>query len=485
MNLDWSGMSIHEAFRADWKNPELLLEGSLGCGKTTVGIDKELDALLRWPGIPILMFRWSQDAVDTKLRPAVEELMAIREIKAAWDDKKKRFTLENGSMAYLFGLKSVSAIEAFNKIRGLGVCRIFGDQVEEMSQDVAGELRGRLRPDLTATMRGAKFPFQLTFIANPSDTDFWLSKEFPVDDHIKGRKLYSLSVFENKHLPAESIESLLRQYPVEHPKNLTMVMGQRGPNITGVPVFEGLYKREIHQRAARLRADAPILESFEFGKHNPCWVFAQQMYAGGLTLLGGIRAQEMVLEDFLPLVKQYRAQWFPEGAKVKTCTSPQGDKSTLTTARFTSLDIVRRAIGPTSYRDNGNAADVRLGLIESLSGYLRRRTTTGEESIAVNDDPTRWLIASHEGVKESAFLHIALEAGYVWDKHHVSVSSKEIKQPREDDKFANVMHCVENIILNFCAGQVSEAERDQQATAAHERQSVGVVDQGPHAWMGY
>lgn len=482
MTLDWTGMSIHEAFKADWKSPEILLEGSLGCAKSTVFLDKEIDALLKWPGIPILLFRWSQDAVDTKLRPAFEELLSIRGIPSTWEDKKKRYTFANGSMAYCFGLKSVSAVEQYNKIRGLGVSRIAGDQVEEAAQQVAAELRGRLRPDLTATVLGKRYPFQLTFVANPSDDDFWLSKEFPIDNHVKGRKQYSLSVFDNKHLPPESIESLLRQYPLEHPKHLTMVLGQRGPEITGVPVFEGLYKRELHQRAVKVRRDTPILESFEFGKHNPCWVFGQQMYAGGLTLLGGIRAQEMVLEDFLPLVKQYRAQWFPDGAPIKTCTSPQGDKSTLTTARFTSLEIVRRAIGPTSYRDNGNAADVRLGLIESLSGYLRRRTTSGDESIAVNDDPSRWLIASHEGVKESAFLHIALEAGYVWDKHHVSVSSKEIKQPREDDKFANVMHCVENIILNFCAGKYTEEERSNRAAEALERQQIDMPN-SPYAWM--
>jgi len=144
VNLDWTDMPIHEAIKADWKTPEILIEGSLGCAKTTVFLDKEIDALLKWPGIPILLFRWSQDAVDTKLRPAFEELLSIREVKSTWDEKKKRYVLDNGSMAYLFGLKSVSAIEQYNKIRGLGVSRIGGDQVEEAAQQVAAELRGRL-----------------------------------------------------------------------------------------------------------------------------------------------------------------------------------------------------------------------------------------------------------------------------------------------------------------------------------------------------
>lgn len=479
-------MPIHQAIKADWKTPEILIEGSLGCAKTTLFLDKEIDALLKWPGIPILLFRWSQDAVDTKLRPAFEELLSIRNIESEWEQNKKRFVFENGSIAYCFGLKAVSAVEQYNKIRGLGVSRIAGDQCEEAAQQVAGELRGRLRPDLTATVLGKRYPFQLTFVANPSDDDMWLSKEFPVDNHIKGRKLYSLSVFDNKWLPKESIESLLRQYPVEHPKHLTMVLGKRGPEIYGVPVFEGLYKREIHHRAIQTRRTT-IVESFEFGKHNPAWVFGQQTYAGGLMLLGGIRAQEMPLEDFLPIVKDYRKRWFPEDVEIKTCTSPMGDKSSLAGTRFTSMEILRKAIGPIHYRDNGNAADVRLALIESLSGYLRRRTPTGEESIGVNDDSTRWLVASQDGIKESAFLHIALEAGYTWDKHFVSVSSKEVKQPREDDKFSNVMHCVENIILNFCAGQPSQAEKDEKRRKIRAQQAQTDADGSdfsfPGSWM--
>jgi len=115
-----------------------------------------------------------------------------------------------------------------------------------------------------------------------------------------------------------------------------------------------------------------------------------------------------------------------------------------------------------------------------------RRTTAGDEAIGVNEDASRWLIASHEGVKESAFLHIAFEAGYVWDRHFVSVSSKEIKQAREDDKFANAMHCIENIILNFCAHSQTDEERERKASDAHERaQSFGGGPHGEHDWMAW
>lgn len=462
--LDWSEMPIHLAIKADWKTPELLIEGSLNCAKTTLWLDKELDALLKWPGIKSLLFRWSQDAVDTKLRPSFEELMAIRGLSASWDSKKNRYAFDNGSFAYMFGLKAVSMVEQMNKIRGLGVSRVSGDQVEEVNPAVAGELRGRLRPDLTATTIAKQtFPFQLIFVSNSEDDDFWLSREFPVDNHIKGRKVFQLSVFDNKHLPQESIDSLLRQFPDDHPRHRTMVLGRRGPRVYGLAVFDGLYRKDLHWRPTDLRHDLPIVESFEMGKHNPVWLFGQAMYAGGLSVQGGVLGLGMVLEDFIPLIEQYRRAWYPANLTVKTCVAPQGEKSQQTAGRFTGIDVLRKKANIVAqWRDNGNAPDVRLAMIENISGYLRRRNAKGDESFAVNNDTSRFLIVSKEDdMRESPFVHHAFEGGYTWDEHFVSVSNKELRHPREDDKFANVVHCIENIELNFCAGQKTAQERSQ------------------------
>lgn len=482
--LDWEAMPIHQAIKSDWKTPELLIEGSLNCAKTTVALDKEIDAVLRWPGIPILLFRWTDDAVSTKLRPALEAILAIRGITAEWDAKQKRYTFANGSMIYAFGLKSVSAIERFNKIRGLGVHRILGDQVEEMDRGVAAELRGRLRPDLTATVRGVSFPFQLTFVANPSDNDFWLSKEFPLDNRIKGRKVYSLSLNDNPKLPRESVESLLRTYAPDHPKHLTMILGRRGPNIDGDPIYEGIYRKDLHWRQTSI-GPTPLLEGYEFGKHNPVWVVAQQIYTGGLQIHAGIIGEQMMLHDFLPVVSQYRQEWGLTAVPTKSCSSPMGGSQARSQPRHTALDIMRREKIKVVWTDSGNGADVRGAMIENIATYLRQRNAKGEECFAVNNDPSRFLIVSAgDPTRQSPFIHHALEAGYVWDKHYVSVSNKELRQPYEDDKFANVMHAIENIELNFCAGRPTKEQAD--AREVEKRQSGAALGpSGPNSWMGF
>jgi hypothetical protein len=139
-----------------------------------------------------------------------------------------------------------------------------------------------------------------------------------------------------------------------------------------------------------------------------------------------------------------------------------GETTTSTNARFTALNLLRDAGFAVRYRENGNAPDVRLAMIEDIAGYLRRRTPNGEESLIVNNSEDHWFIASREGLKPSPFMHIAFEAGHTWDPHFVSVSNKEVRQAREDDKFANAIHCVENIMLNFCAGQRTQAEKEQR-----------------------
>lgn len=448
--LDWTGMPKHQAIKSDWTTPELLLEGSLNCAKTTLWLDKEIDAVFRYPKIRSLLFRWTEDAVRTKLRPAFEELLAIRGIASDYDSEQKCFTFENGSVVYMFGLKANSLIEIYNKIRGLGVSRIGGDQIEEMSPQVAGELRGRFRPSLSESIEGRSFPFQLIFVANSEDDDFWLSREFPLDNHIKGRRVCQLSVFDNKHLPQESIDSLLRQYPEDHPKHRTMILGKRGPRVYGVPVFEGLYQKDIHWRDdIDIDPHLPILEAFECGKHNPVWIYGQRRASGGLLIFGGILALSLMLEDFIPIVETQRADWIPAKLPVKTCMSAMGDTTGWHYARVLKQKLGKMPI----MQPEANTPNVRLAMIESLSAYLRRRNYKGEEYFAVSKANRFLVVSKTDGERQSPIVHHAFEGGYTWDEHFISVGHKEVRQPREDDKFANIMHAVENLEINFCQGR--------------------------------
>lgn len=484
-DLEFRG--IHKVFLDD-TTEEIDLEGSLSCGKTTVALVKELRALVAYPGIWSLLTRWTGDAVDRLLRPAIEQLARIENIKWSWDNIEKCYELPNGSRAFAFGLQTQSQdpVQRYGKIRGLPVSRIYVDQAEQLPADIASELRARLRPDIEARLRGVEYPRQLTFTPNPVNDDHWLAKQFSATNKIKGRRYYSLSLYDNAHnLPADMIESMLREYPPEHPKHQTVILGQRGLNVIGDAIYESLFDRKVHVREVQASADISLIEAFEVGKHNPCWIIGQRSYHGGLLLLGGVLGKRMVLDDFLPLVQRYRQDWFPS-SKIQTCTAPMGESSDQNAHRFTLLSVLREAGFRPIWQNNSNAPDVQLAMIEQVAALLRRRTTAHEEAIAISNNPAHWLSVAPDGtIKPVPFLAFAFEGGYVWSEHWVSVSNKELRQPYADDEYANAMRCLEHLVLNFCSGHRTTEDRDaQRAKERLKAEQQPTWPQGPHGWMG-
>ncbi len=476
----------HLEFLTD-STPEILVEGSLSSGKTTVAVWKELEAAKKYPGIWILITRWTDDAVKTLLKPAIEQLARIHGTDLAWNNAENYYLCPNGSRIFAFGLKTQSSdpMQKYSKIRGLPVSRILLDQAEQAPKDLAGELRFRLRPDIEARLKGILYPTQLTFLANPVNTTHFLAIEFPTNNKHKGRKLYSLSLLDNAHvLPETMVQSLLTDYPPEHPLHATKIMGQRGLTIIGDAVYENLFDRSVH---VKLLADGGDnwIEAFDIGKHTPVWVLAQRTTRGGLSLYGGLLAKGQSLDDFLSAVKLRRTEWCGERAVIKTCTAPPGETTMKAGPRYTLLNLLRAQKFEPRYKDSGNAPDVQLALIEEISARLRRRVGPKEEAITVNADPAKWLQIMPDGViEEKPFLSFAFQGGYTWSEHTVSVSNTELRQPREDDEYSNAMRCVENLILNFCVGQKTDEEiQREKAALRQDRQPSSIPMSRPDSWM--
>ena len=474
-------------FMAD-RTREIDIEGALSSGKTTACLSKVRRRLEDEPGIQGFIFRYSGTDTDTKLRPAFEQMCVMEYPDALphWDNKELVYEFPNGSICYAFGIKAVDKLSRYSKLRGLGVALIYNDQTEELPKDLGEELRSR--------MRQPGFHHQLIFSPNPPGTDHWLAKQFPTDraKMLPGRRLYQVSLYDNAHnLPAEMISGSEAAFPVEHAKHKAVILGQRGPNVIGDAIYEDTFKRSIHVRPVPYDPDVVLLEAFTFGKKNPAWVCSQQRYAGGLAFIGGIIGEGLFLEDFLPVVKRYRAEWFANLAKdkdsVKSCATMSQSLKEQTTVRFTGLNVLRASGFPVQWRDNTNSPDVVQGVIERLAGYMRRRTVGGVESLAVNSDEQRWLKVSREGIEPCAFVAQGFEAGYVWDEHTVSVANNEVRQPKADDWFEHGMRCCEAIELHFCADQPTPEARDKAALIAQQRAENSSLPEtsGPGGWMSY
>jgi hypothetical protein len=438
---------------------EIDLEGALSSGKTTAALWKVWNSLHDHPGIHWWIGRYGDGETQTKVRPAFEQICQQAGGIPRWDAKELCYVFANGSKCFSYGLKSPDALSRYSKMRGMGVAGIYLDQTEELPEDFSGELRLRLRQP--------GYPHQLIFSPNPPNVTHWLAQQFPTNKILPNRALYQISIFDNAHnLPPDLINAAIAAYPPEHAKHRSVILGQRGVNVQGVPVYKGMFNRLVHWGPCAYDPQRPLLLAIDFGKHHPCAVVGQQPYQGGLHLLGGILGQDLFLDDFLPLVKQQLAEWFPKmPGGIQVCCDPAGSHQNSQGARFNGVDLIRREGYAPTWRDNANAPNVRAATIEALGAHMRRRIGTGE-AFRVESEPEKWIRCSLSERQHEPFLVDALEAGYVWDEHLVSVGNKQIRKPKKDGWFEHGMNCTEYLELTYGANRQTDEARDKKAAAS-------------------
>ena len=424
------------------------LEGAIRSGKTTVALHKVLTDCCTYPGIHCLICRFSDDDTRTKLRPMWEQTCLDAGVPCPWYAGGKYYHLLNRSRVYAFGLKSQSLTERYSKFRGVTLAKVYIDQAEELPFDVYEELTGRLSQ--------VGYPQQIILTPNPPNDDHWLARRFPEDNRFAAHRYYRVSLYDNAHnLSPETIAGLEVAYPPGHAKHGPMLLGIRGLNVIGMPVYGALdprepesaaFQRGRHVRPLDLDQQLPLYEALDFGKHHPCVVWAQYTPYAELHILGGILGQHLDLETFAPMVQQYRGQWFPNALEVQTCCDPAGSHASSQGLRDNAITVLEELGFTPRWKADSNSPVVRDAMIERIKSYLRRRSPRGE---AFGIDPRRWLRISPTEVVKQAFVIDAFEAGYVWDKLMVSVGSKRMRKPLKDGWYEHGMNCVEYLEHNF------------------------------------
>lgn len=485
MPLEFS--CIHEEIRAAILNatyPEVDAEGARYSGKTWMVCATIIEDCLKWPGIEWLACRYSNEETRTKVKTEFDRIASLHyQLQLEWDDSEScfRFPSQGGqqSKVYCYGLKAQSIVAALSKVRGLGVASIWNDQSEELPQEIADELPfGTRQPG---------YPHRVVFSPNPPDEDHYIADRFPEENPFPHRRYFRLSVYDNAHnLAPGKLAELEANFPVTHSKYKSLLLGMRGPTVTGTPVYsEAFHKVDAHgfpQHVIPVPFDpnTRLLEAIESGKHHPVWIAAQRSYYGGWNILGGVMGKRMILEDFIPIVNKYRSEWFDDPRNVKTCCDPP-PANEAANYRYSHPQILRSLGVKPTFRNNGNAPDVREAVIQTIAGHMKRRDGSGE-SFRITDDPKRWVMVSSVVTKQSKFFLDGLESNYVWDEHLISVANKKVRQPKYLEWTEGGMRCLENIVLNFGASQKSDAEKDDQRRRQREEAARHVSSSG--TWLG-
>jgi hypothetical protein len=423
------------------ETPEIDLEGALSSGKTTACLWKVFNSLHDKPGIHWWMGRYGDGETQTKVRPAFEQVCQEAGSVPAWNAKELSYDFPNGSKCFAYGLKSPDALSRYSKMRGMGVAGIYNDQTEELPEDFSLELRLRLRQP--------NFPHQLIFSPNPPNVTHWLAQQFPADNSLlPKRRYYAISIHHNAHnLPKELLEAALMAYPPTHAKHRSVIQGLRGMNVSGDPVYKGAFDRQAHEIPVAYDRELPLYVALDFGKHHPCLVVKQVSATGQARFLAGILGQQLYLDDFITIGRQYLGEWFPN-ARIEWCCDPAGATDTSHGTAGAVKTLRDQGINPRYVMDSNSPA-VRLAMIERMAMQMRRRDLARSEALVVSSDPEKWLTISAKATVPDKFLADAFEAGYVWDEHMVSVGNKQVRKPKKDGWYEHGMNCAEYLEVNF------------------------------------
>lgn len=434
----WKGK--HADALQDFKTRELDIEGAVRAGKTTLCLRRELRATQQWPGIKILLARWTDSGVYGLLVPLWVRMCEAAGIRLKWHADEEYYELPNGSQVYVRGLKSQDQTLRYSKFRGLTLARVYVDQAEEIPHDIYLELAARLSQ--------LGFPHQITISPQSVSENHWIAREFPDKTVSPHRRYIPLSVHDNAHnLSPEVIPALVRLYPPEHPQHRTLILGQRGMNVVGEPVYKGAFVRAIHETTVEYDPRLALEMALDFGKHHPCVVFRQRSPLGQVRFLAGILGQNMYLDDFIDVVIRHRTEWFPNPVEILECCDPAGASDTSHGTHGAVETLRKKGIRP-RYVPDANSPAVRLAMVERMAALMRKRSADRQEAFVISNSE-RWLRISAQAVVVDRFLADGFEAGYVWDEHMVSVNNKQVRKPKKDGWFEHGQNCAEYLEANF------------------------------------
>ena len=447
------------------------VEGALRSAKTWTILIKIRRALEENPGIRAVISRYKDGDLNQKLIPDYRNVCALMGLThGEWNAKESCYDLPNGSRVYCIHLKSGQNDNRYAAVRGLTVAIFYIDQLEEVPEDVYGEAALRLSQP--------GYPHQMIVSPNPVPDNHWIAKRWPVTNPDPQHRYISLSIWDNAHnLDASTIEAAEALYPVGHPLRRVKLEGKRGLDVRGKPVYTGAFNRARHARPLTLHPGLPLLESYDYGFHHPCVIWAQWAPWGHLRVLGGVMGSDLHLDAFLPIVQRYRQQWFPNRLRLDVTCDPAGAANNSQGLRGTPVGMLRdwfallgergadgEFVAP-RYLPDANHPERRSAANQRIATYMRRQVQ-GEEAFLV--DPERWALVELGAEKADTWFVDGLEAGYVFEETpRFSSKLGTYSLAKKDGFFEHGQNCFEYVAQSFVLDLPQSDEQAVLTKATH------------------
>lgn len=383
---------------------EKLLIGGFGSGKTKALIWEVIDNCMavehnRW----LIARDTSGDLMDSTEHDFFEE--CPRELILAHRKKEHKVILTNYAELIFRSFRSYYQSVHSNKqskLRALNLGGAAVDEASETTQENIRMLRGRLR--LTHVPEKYR---KLILVSNPPDVLHWLYTEFHnhTDPKAKDKFMVQVSTYDNKHLPADYITNLEKDYPKSWVERY--LRGTFGFVLRGDPVYADFLEKnnglDWNVRKTSFVRGRPVFRDWDFGWHHPAVVWSQEDECGRWRIHREHMGTNVYIWDFAPEVLKISNQLFP-GAEFLDYCDPAGnqrsDKNKRSTIQILKDDFKIHPLSRFSYIKDGvdiiqqKIVRVRAGepelaidpscsiLIQGfLGGYAREKPVDGRQMV--------------------------------------------------------------------------------------------------------
>lgn len=503
----------------------VLLEGAIGSGKTTAPAWKLIEYCTAFPGIFTCIGAWTDEILGPPktafLAAAREQGFSVEDGTLTWHGAQgeEYYQLEGyHSRVYIRSMKASEDPMRYMKLAGLSLSILWIDQPEPVPQDVYNAY-------VPARLRQPGFPHEVWLSPNPLDESHWLSKEFPIEHHRRPVNYHYIrtTLYDNKAVLGDQFVADMEQ---KHPPGSALrhryIDGTRGPMNRGKPIYGASFKRAIHVAEIEPVEEAPILQSHDFGTKHPAVVWSQLPWWGQLRILGSIEGDDMFIESFIPVLKEWRTEWFGEQRSFMATCDPSGGKATRDGVALNGVKVLNgHEIFPV-YRDDFNQPTRISYAVETIGGFLNRFVTQplwlddrceycrhhnprglagerlprqlvvahgqilhGKQVPAFVMDSRRHLVVSDTDLEERSVLMNGFLGGYVYIEN-APIGGLNIKRPFKDEIHDHTMRCVEYTIQQFWTPRLAGEEledsvrRGERGLAKQERQAQRAVTARDH-----
>lgn len=495
------------------------IEGAIGSGKTTAPAWKLVDYCTAYPGIHTAIGAWTDEMLgppkNAFLAAAREQGFSIEEGTLTWHGAQgeEYYQFEGyNSRVYVRSLKASEDDMRYMKLAGLSLSILWIDQPEPVPKDVYDAY-------IPARLRQPGYPHEVWLSPNPLDDSHWLSKEFPPDRSRRPVNYHYIrtTLYDNvAAVGAQFIADMEQKHPPGSALRHRFIDGTRGPMTRGTPIYGKDFSRALHAVDVDPVEEDPILQGHDFGTKHPAVVWAQLTWWGQLRILGSIEGDDMFIESFIPIVKEWRTEWFGERDTLATA-DPSGGKATRDGTAQNGVKILQQHGIYPQYGEDFNQPTRISYAIETIGGYLTRTVTQplwfddrcsycinhrphgqrgerlprnivvsggavlhGRQVPAFQIHPTRHLVVSNADIEERSPLLNGFLGGYVYAAN-TPVGGINIKRPLKDEIHDHTMRCVEYIIQQFGKVRMAEEMLEQgieigvKQMQRRERQAIAAV----------